>query len=128
MRHAAICCESADETPLAKEQIKQFLQTAEIIKSAPSRKGATHPWRLTLSNGTIAHDAAFQTVDEHKAEMTLESGKVELGFFDSYKCNIAAYRLAELVGLDDLLPVYVERKWKGKTGSLYLLGQRNNGF
>jgi len=109
---------AADETPLTKEQIKQFLQTAEIIKSAPSTKGVTHPWRLTLSNGTIVHDAAFQPVDEHKAEMKLESGKVELGFVDSYKYNIAAYRLAELVGLDDLLPVYVERNWKGKTGSL----------
>jgi len=41
-----------------------------------------------------------------------------LGFVDSYKYNIAAYRLAELLGLDDLLPVYVERKWQGKTGSL----------
>ena len=70
---------AAVETPLTKEQIKQFLQTAEIIKSAPSTKGVTHPWRLTLSNGTIAHDAAFQPVDEHKAEMKLESGKVELG-------------------------------------------------
>jgi hypothetical protein len=26
--------------------------------------------------------------------------------------------LAELLGLDDLVPVYVERKWKGDTGSL----------
>jgi hypothetical protein len=50
--------------------------------------------------------------------MKLESGKVEIGFVDSYKYNIAAYQLAELVGLDDMLPVYVERKWQGKTGSL----------
>ena len=109
---------AADEAPLGKEQIKQFLQTAEIIKSKPSSKGVTHPWRLTLSNGTIAHDASFQPINEHKAEMKLESGKVELDFVDSYKYNIAAYRLAELVGLDDMVPVYVERKWQGKTGSL----------
>jgi len=37
---------------------------------------------------------------------------------DSYKYNIAAYALAELVGMDDMVPVYVERKWKGNTGSL----------
>jgi hypothetical protein len=109
---------AADEAPLTKEQIKVFLQTAEIIKSKPSSKGVTHPWRLTLSNGTIAHDASFQPINEHKAEMKLESGKVELDFVDSYKYNIAAYRLAELVGLADMLPVYVERKWQGKTGSL----------
>ena len=109
---------AADDTPLTKEQIKQFLQTAEIIKSKPSSKGVTHPWRLTLSNGTITHDASFQSIDEHKSEMKLESGKVELDFADSYKYNIAAYELAELVGLDDMLPVYVERKWQGKSGSL----------
>jgi len=109
---------AADNTPLTKEQVKQFLQTAEVIKSKPSSKGITHPWRLTLSNGTITHDASFQSIDEHKSEMKLATGKVEIDFVDSYKYNIAAYQLAELVGLDDMLPVYVERKWQGKTGSL----------
>ena len=109
---------AADNTPLTKEQVKQFLQTAEVIKSKPSSKGITHPWRLTLSNGTITHDASFQSIDEHKSEMKLASGKVEIDFVDSYKYNIAAYQLAELVGLDDMLPVYVERKWQGKTGSI----------
>jgi hypothetical protein len=109
---------ATDDTPLTKEQIKQFLQTAEVIKSKPSSKGITHPWRLTLSNGTITHDASFQSIDEHKSEMKLEGGRVEFDFVDSYKYNIAAYQLAELVGLDDMLPVYVERKWQGKTGSL----------
>jgi len=109
---------AADDTPLTKEQIKQFLQTAQVIKSKPSSKGVTHPPLLTLSNGTITHDASFQTIDEHKTEMKFANGKVELNFVDSYKYNIAAYRLAELLGLDDVLPVYVERKWEGKTGSL----------
>ena len=109
---------AADNTPLTKEQVKQFLQTAEVINSKPSKKGITHPWRLTLSNGTITHDASFQSIDEHKSEMKLASGKVEIDFVDSYKYNIAAYQLAELVGLDNMLPVYVERKWQGKTGSL----------
>ena len=109
---------AADDAALTKDQIKVFLQTAEVVSSKPSAKGVTHPWRLTLSNGTITHDASFQPIDEHKSEMKLESGRVELGFVDSYKYNIAAYQLAELIGLDDMLPVYVERKWQGKTGSL----------
>jgi len=37
---------------------------------------------------------------------------------DSYKYNIAAYALAELLGMDDMLPVYVERKWGGNVGSI----------
>ena len=113
-----LAAHAADDTSLTKEQIKQFLLTAEIIKSKPSSKGVTHPWHLTLSNGTITHDASFQPIDEHKSQMKLASGKVELGFVDSYKYNIAAYRLAELLGLDNMLPVYVERTWQGKTGSL----------
>jgi len=109
---------AADEEPLNKEQIKQFLQNAEIVKSRPSGKGVTHPWRLTLSNGTITHDASFQATDEHKPKMDLGNGKIETDFVDSYKYNIAAYQIAELLGVDSMLPVYVERKWEGKTGSL----------
>ena len=109
---------AADDEPLNKEQIKQFLQTADIIKSRPSPRGITHPLRLTLSNGTITHDASFQPIDEHKPKMDLGNGKIETDFVDSYKYNIAAYQIAELLGVDYMLPVYVERKWEGKTGSL----------
>jgi hypothetical protein len=109
---------AADEEPLTKEQIKQFLQTADIVKSKGSSKGITHPYRLTLSNGVMTHDASFQPIDEHKPKMDLGNGRIETDFVDSYKYNIAAYQIAELVGLDNMLPVYVERKWEGKTGSL----------
>jgi hypothetical protein len=50
--------------------------------------------------------------------MTMANGRTELNFVDSYKYNIAAYLLAEMVGFDDMMPVYVERKWKGTPGSL----------
>jgi hypothetical protein len=109
---------SAQEAPLTKEQIKQFLLTAEVIGSKESAKGETHPTKLTLRNGTITHDASFQPVDVHKSEMKLASGTTVINFVDSYKSNIAAYNLAELIGMDDMLPVYVERRWQGHLGSL----------
>jgi hypothetical protein len=109
---------AGDEPNLTKEQIKHFLTTAEVVKSHQSKKGSTNTSRLTLSDGTITHDASFQPIDEHKREMKLASGAVEMNFVDSYKYNIAAYALAELIGMDDMLPVYVERKWEGKKGSL----------
>ena len=108
---------ASDEPTLTKEQITQFLLTAKVVKSEHTKKGITEPWRLTLTDGTVTHDASFQTIDQHKPSMQLASG-IELNFVDSYKYNIAAYQLAELLGLDDLVPVYVERKWKGDTGSL----------
>jgi hypothetical protein len=109
---------AADETTLTKEQIKQFLLTAEVVHSQQAKKGITHTSRLTLSDGTITHDASFQPIDEHKPNMKHENGQVEFNFVDSYKYNIAAYALAELLGIDDMLPVYVERKWGAKVGSL----------
>ncbi len=109
---------ASDEPALTKEQIKQFLLTAKVVKSEHTKKGITEPWRLTLTDGTLTHDASFQAIDEHKPTMQLASGTTELNFVDSYKYNIAAYQLAELLGLDDMVPVYVERKWKGDTGSL----------
>jgi hypothetical protein len=109
---------AADETPLTKEQIKHFLLTAKIVGSKQSQKGITQPWHLTLSDGTTTHDASFQAIDEHKTNVTLASGHVEMNFVDSYKYNIAAYELAELLGLDDMLPVYVQRSWQGNPGSL----------
>jgi hypothetical protein len=108
---------AADETTLTKDQIKQFLLTAKVVKSEQAKKGITETSRLTLSDGTVTHDASFQKIDEHKPRMELASG-TELGFVDSYKYNIAAYQLAEMLGLDDIVPVYVERKWKGDSGSL----------
>jgi hypothetical protein len=108
---------ASDEPTPTKEQIKQFLLTAKVVKSHDAKKGVTGTRRLTLSDGTITHDASFQDLDEHKFSKQLASG-TELNFVDSYKYNIAAYGLAELLGMDDMLPVYVERKWEGKKGSL----------
>jgi hypothetical protein len=108
---------ASDEPTLTKEQIKQFLLTAKVVKSEQAKKGITQTLRLTLSDGTVTHDASFQKIDEHKPRMELASG-TELAFVDSYKYNIAAYQLAELLGIDDMLPVYVERSWGGNPGSL----------
>lgn len=108
---------AADETALTKEQIKQFLLTAKVINSRPARKGITNTLRLTLTDGTITHDAHFQPIDEHTIGKKFANGSMELTFVDSYKYNIAAYRLAEMLGLDDMVPVYVERKWNGQKGS-----------
>jgi hypothetical protein len=108
----------ADDTTLTKEQIKEFLLSAKIVGANESNKGITHPVRLTLSDGRVTHDASYQGINEHKTSAQMASGRVELNFVDSYKYNIAAYSLAEMLGIEDMLPVYVERKYKGDSGSL----------
>src|SRR6266550_1000116 len=93
---------ASDEPTLSKDQIKEFLLTAKVVRSQQSKKGITNPWRLTLTDGTITHDVSFQSIDEHRTLAKLGSGRIESGFVDSYKYNIAAYALAELLGLDDM--------------------------
>jgi hypothetical protein len=109
---------ASDEPTLTKEQIKQFLLTAKVVDSKESKKGVTNTWRLTLSDGTLTHDASFESIDKRRVTAEFSNGQAEVNFVDSYKYNIAAYALAELLGLDDMLPVYVERKWQGDAGSL----------
>ena len=105
-------------TLLSKDAVRQFLLTAEIIKSEEIGKGVTHPWRLTLTDGSLTHDASFQDVNIRTQEAGFAGGGRELNFADSYHFNIAAYELARLLGIDGMVPVTVEREWKGKKGSL----------
>ncbi len=109
---------AADEASLTPDQIKAFLLNAKVISSKHTSKGVTAPWRLTLSDGNLTHDGSFQAIDEHKTNMQFSGGRTEMNFVDSYHYNIAAYELARLVGLENMIPVYVERKWNGMTGSL----------
>lgn len=115
---AAVAADKTTEPTLTKDQIKNFLLTAQVVQNKSSKKGITDTARLTLSDGTITHDASFQTIDEHKSMTEMANGRMEMNFVDSYKYNVAGYILADMVGLDDLVPVYVERKWNGKKGSL----------
>jgi hypothetical protein len=107
-----------NEPNLTEDQKREFLLKAKIVNSKEIGTGVTHPWRLTLSDGTLTHDAAFQAIDEHKANMEFGNGRSEMNFKDTYHFDIAAYELAKLVGFDDQMPVTVERKWKGTWGAL----------
>jgi len=103
---------------LSKEEVYRFLLTAKVVKSEKIGKGLTHPLRLTLSAGGLTHDASFQDIDVRTQEAGFAGGGRELNFADSFHYNIAAYELALLLELDDMVPITVEREWKGRKGSL----------
>jgi hypothetical protein len=113
---------AAPAPELTVEQQKTFLKSAKVIRSRSTSKGVTAPKRVTLSDGTVTHEAIFQAVDEKKTVAQLGGGgrqsTTELNFVDSYRYNIAAYALSGLLGLDHMMPVYVERRWNGQTGSM----------
>jgi hypothetical protein len=112
---------TAQDARLTAEQQREFLREAEVISARPIGKGVTGSLRLTLSDGKITHDAAFQSIDdrtsdEERRQMRKRAG--ELNFVDSYKYNIAAYEIARLLGVEDMMPVTVPRRFRGRDGSL----------
>lgn len=112
---------TAQDKRLSPEQQRDFLRSAKVTASRPIGKGITGSLRLTLSDGTLTHDAAFQSIDDRatdddRRQMRKRAG--ELNFVDSYKYNIAAYEISRMLGVDDMMPVTVERRYQGRTGSL----------
>lgn len=105
-----------DPALLSLEQKEEFLINAKLIQTHAAKKGITGTVRATLSDGKITHDAHIQTIDEQKARFEGMSG-TEMNFRDTYKFNIAAYRLARLLGLETMVPPSVERSYQGKSGT-----------
>lgn len=109
------------DTRLSPDQQRQFLLTAKVVDSRPIGRGVTGSLRLTLSDGVLTHDAAFQSIDVRTSDEGRRRGERragELNFVDSYLYNLAAYEVARLLGLDDMMPVTVARRWQGRPGSL----------
>ena len=110
-----------DEPQFTEQQKIDFMQHAKVVKSkekCSAHKGTTSTWTLTLSNGRVTYDSCFQPIDEYKTKAEFANGRVEFEFKDSWKYNIAGYRIAKMIGLDYMVPVYTERKWNGQQGSV----------
>ena len=119
--HASVAAAQAASPTLTPEQQRDFLLKAKIVSSRPVGKGVTGSLRLTLTDGTTTHDAGFQSIEQRNSANDIRQGRKragELRFTDSYKFNLAAYELAKLLGLDDMMPVTVERRYRGEPGSL----------
>lgn len=114
----AQAAQAAAAEPATADQQERFLAKADVVEAKQLGKGVTNPWRLTLERDRVRHDAAFQAVDKTKDEVTFRSGRTEREFRDFFGYNIAAYKLARLLGYDDLVPATVERVWKGQRGAL----------
>lgn len=97
---------------LTWQQKEEFLLKAKITQVKEAAKGVTGTSRVTLSDGTLTHDASVQTIDDYKTQFLNE-----VGFKDTYKFNIAGWRLARLLGIDDMVPPSVKRSFQGHAAS-----------
>ena len=64
-----------------------------------------------MTDGTIEHDAHVQSIDESKTVFQGDRG-TEMNFRDTWKFNVAGYRLARILGLD-MVPPSIERNVRG---------------
>jgi hypothetical protein len=89
---------------------EDFLQTAKIVdqRQMSQSEGVTRPYVLTLEKDGVTERAAWKN----------PSGR-QKGFQESWKTEIAAYRLSKYLGLD-MVPPTVEKEREGDKGSCQL--------
>lgn len=98
-----VAAQFTDEELAQREAQEEFLTTAEIVESEQMGKdeGVTLPWRLVLRGNGMESKAVWKNVEGRKG-----------GFWECWKCEIAAYRMDKYLGLN-AVPVAVYRDFKG---------------
>ena len=86
---------------------ERFLLEADVVRTRAAPGGVTGSLRATLRQGELTHEANIQAIDQASAQKHL-GASVEIDFRDTYKNNVAAYRLDRLLGLG-MVPVTVVR-------------------
>ena len=109
---AAPLAQDAAAPPLSPEEMEAFLLNADLSDLDRLDVGVTGSRRASASDGRITHDVHIQSVDIERDTFVQAGARVELNFRDSYRYNIAAYRLAVLLGMDNV-PMSVLRRVNG---------------
>jgi hypothetical protein len=95
-----------------REKWEQFLLEAKITdQSQPysEQEAVTEPWRLTLEKDGITRFGHWKNPE----------GRFK-GYIDSWKYEIAAYRLDKLLELN-MIPPTIEKRFQGNRGSCQLM-------
>ncbi|OGD11823.1 MAG: hypothetical protein A2Y86_01475 [Candidatus Aminicenantes bacterium RBG_13_62_12] len=93
------------------EKWEDFLKTAKIVsqEQLTGPLAVTNPWKLTLEKDGVQHRGLWKDV----------LGERVHGFKETWKGEVAAYRLSRYLGLD-MVPPTVEREFQGSRGSCQL--------
>jgi hypothetical protein len=113
---ALLVSEAASDTWSLGDK-EQFLQTAQIVSVAYAGKGLTGTRKAILSDGHREHAAHIQSIDVYTPMFQGRDGSYERDFKDTWKFNVAAYRLAKLLRLTGMVPVSVAREFEGRPAS-----------
>jgi hypothetical protein len=102
---------------LTLEQKQAFLRTAKVLDVKVAKKGVTGARDATLSDGKLTHLASIQTINESRPVFQPTGGPTEFNFRDTYIFNIAAWKVARMLGIDDMVPVSIARSFQGQAAS-----------
>jgi len=101
------------------ESAEVFLREAQVIETRDIGEGHTRPRKLLLERDGVRAHAIFRYVDSERRNQRLQDGRLHLLLSDSYKNDLAAYRLSRVLGFDRIPPV-VERRVDDRKGSVQL--------
>lgn len=96
-----------------------FLLTAQVTSQRDIGTGVTKPKQLVLEKDGLRVHAAFNYVEVEGDNKKLADGTTEMFFIDSYRSDIATYRLSRMLGLE-MIPPGVERQIDGVDGVVRL--------
>jgi len=99
------------------DEMEGLLLKGRIADRKGSPRGVTDAYRVTLSDGQRTHDAQVQNVDIFRDRFEVTPKYTEFNFRDTYRYNVAAYRLARLIGLDNV-PMSVSRMVDAKQAAV----------
>ncbi len=107
---------AAQSAAMTRGEQERFLATAKVVASKAVSTGITGTLRVTLDDGTRRHDASVQRIDQTKTSFRAPGKQREFGFRDSWKFNLAADQVAQLLGIE-AVPTTVERDHDGQPAS-----------
>lgn len=111
--------DSTASRQLSWDEQEEFLKEAKSQDKKRNEDGVTGTLVVTLvGEDGFTHQASFQSIDQFKQVFQPPHGPTQFGFKDTYKYNIAAWRLAREIGLGDMVPPSVRRKYSGDTGAM----------
>jgi len=89
---------------------EDFLTTAEIVgqEQLKGEGAVTNPWKLTLKKDDLQHYALWKNINVMVGRYT-----------DSWKWEVAAYRIDKLMDLN-MVPPTMERRFQGDHGSIQI--------
>jgi hypothetical protein len=90
-------------------EFEAYIRAAEIDRVEDVSIGVTRPKRAYLKPGGLVDSVAWKVLPPSR----------RTGYWESYKSEIAAYEMDKLLGVN-MVPVAVEKRWKGDTGAAIL--------